>query len=88
MDVEKAMLDPDSVFMSPEDVLLEQSLTREEKIKVLRRWEYDARELEVAEEENMGGGPPGILDEILRTLHRLQADSATEHAPPTKQGGE
>lgn len=88
MDVKKAMLDPVSVFKCPEDVLLEQSLTREEKIKVLRRWEYDARELEVAEEENMGGGPPDILDEVLRTLHRLQANIDTEHAPPTKQGGE
>ena len=88
MDLEKAMLDPDSVFKCPEDVFLAQALTREEKIKILRRWEYDARELEVAEEENMGGGPPDILDEILRTLHRLQADIDTEHTPPTKQGGE
>ncbi len=88
MDIEKAMLDPESVFTSPDDVFDEQSLTREQKIKILRRWEYDARELEVAEEENMGGGPPDILDKILAVLHRLNAEVDLEHSPPTKQGGE
>ena len=88
MDIEKAMLDPDSIFASPDDVFGEQSLTREQKIKILRRWEYDARELEVAEEENMGGGPPDKLDEILKVLHRLDAEVDIDHSPPTKQGGE
>ena len=88
VDIDKAMLDPVSVFASPDDVLSEQSLDREQKIKILRRWEYDARELEVAEEENMGGGPPGILDEVLHALHRLNAEIDTDHSPPTKQGGE
>ncbi|WP_020678058.1 hypothetical protein [Geopsychrobacter electrodiphilus] len=88
MDIEMAMLDPDSAFTSPDDVFAEQSLTREQKIKILRRWEYDARELEVAEEENMGGGPPNKLDEILKFLHRLDAEIDVDHSPPTKQGGE
>lgn len=88
MDIDKAMLDPVSIFASPDDVLSEQSLAREQKIKILRRWEYDARELEVAEEENMGGGPPGILDEVLHALHRLDAEIDIDHSPPTKQGGE
>ncbi|MCH8956862.1 hypothetical protein IIA28_16295 [candidate division KSB1 bacterium] len=57
-------------------------------LAVLRCWEYDARELEVAEEENMGGGPPGVLDKVFRALHRLDADVDIEHSPPTKQGGE
>lgn len=88
MDIDKAMLDPDSVFACPADMLDEPSLNREQKIKILRRWEYDARELEVAEEENMGGGPPDILDEILAALHRLNAEVDLVHSPPTKQGGE
>ncbi len=88
MNFEKAMLDPDSMFASPDDLFGEQSLTRDQKIKILRRWEYDARELEVAEEENMGGGPPGKLDEILKVLHRLDAVVDIDHSPPTKQGGE
>jgi len=87
MDIKKAMLNPTSEFTHPEEVLAEQSLTHEQKIQILRRWEYDARELEVAEEENMGGTSPSMLGEILNALHRLDAKVDTEHSPPTKQGG-
>lgn len=88
MDKEKAMLNPAREFVHPKDVLVEHSLTQEQKIQVLRRWEYDARELEVAEEENMGGTSPSMLGEILNALHALNAEVDTEHSPPTKQGGE
>ena len=56
MDFERALLNPAREFAHPKDVLADMSLTLEQKVKVLRRWEYDALELEVAEEENMGGG--------------------------------
>lgn len=88
MNIDKAMLDPGSVFKRPADIFSEESLTKDQKIKILRRWEYDARELEVAEEENMGGGPPDILDEILKALNSLDAEVLSEHSSPTKQGGE
>lgn len=88
MDLEKALLDPASVFERPDDVFDHPSLSREQKIEILRRWEYDARDLEVAEEENMGGGPPDMLGEIRSVLHRLDAKTDVEHSPPTKQGGE
>lgn len=88
MNIEKAMRDPGSVFACPDDVFSAEALSVEMKIKILRCWEYDARELQVAEEENMGGGPPDILEDILKNLHRLGADLATKHPPPTKQGGE
>ncbi len=54
-DIDKAMLDPTAVFRTPEEVLLREDMTRDQKIEILRRWAYDARNLEVAEEENMGG---------------------------------
>ena len=53
MNIEQAMLDPTSVFASPEDIFYEQSLTRDQKINLLRRWEYDARELQVADEDHL-----------------------------------
>jgi len=88
MNIEQAMTDPTSVFATPDEVLQKKSLTRDQKIKILKRWEYDALELEVAEEENMGGGPPGVLDQVLSALHRLDAHVDVEHSPPTKHGGE
>ena len=88
MDINQALLDPTSVFENPEEILTAESLTREQKIKILRRWEYDARELQVADEENMGGGPPDKLDQVLKVLHQLGANIDSEHSAPTKQGGE
>ncbi|HKL27379.1 MAG TPA: hypothetical protein VJ910_14235 [Desulfuromonadales bacterium] len=87
MDIKKALLNPTSVFARPEDVLAEASLSRDQKIQILRRWEYDARELEVADDENMGGGSPDVLDRVLDALRRLDAEADIEKTPPTKQGG-
>ncbi|WP_020677906.1 hypothetical protein [Geopsychrobacter electrodiphilus] len=87
MDFERAKNNPGSQFSRPLDLLTENALTREQKIAILRRWEYDARELAVAEEENMGGGPPSVLPEVLEALHRLNAEIDVEHSSPTKQGG-
>ena len=87
MNYEKALLNPAEEFVSPKDVLTEQTLTQDQKIKVLRQWEYDALEMEVAEEENMGGDSPSILSEVLDALHSLNAEVDTERSPPTKHGG-
>lgn len=87
MNIEKALLNPAGEFARPLDVFIDASLTREDKIRILRRWEYDARELQVAEEENMAGGPPDQLGQVLEALHRLEAVVDPDHNPPTKQGG-
>jgi hypothetical protein len=58
MDFEKAKLNPAAVFKSPQEVVSIQELSREQKIEILRRWEQDARLMEVAEEENMPGPQP------------------------------
>jgi hypothetical protein len=55
MDFEKAKLNPAAVFKSPQEVVSIQELSREQKIEILRRWEQDARLMEVAEEESMPG---------------------------------
>ncbi len=82
------MLDPTTVFRGPEDVLQRDELTREQKIEILRRWGYDALELQVAEEENMGSEQPSdILDRVLQALRALNAGPDSEHSPPTKHGG-
>lgn len=71
IDLDKALLDPASVFKTPDEVLQSEELSREQKIDILRRWEYDARELAVAEEESMLGSDSDILDQILRALLKL-----------------
>lgn len=39
---ENALQDPASVFAQPEDVLRDVSFTREQKMEILRRGEYNA----------------------------------------------
>lgn len=87
MDFEKALLDPASVFDSPSAVCNTSDLTQAQKVEILRRWEYDARELQVAAEENMGEDPGKLMDEILAALHQLDEGVDVDSSPPTKQGG-
>ena len=86
-DIKRALIDPVAVFRTPQEVVEVQDLSRHQKIEILRRWEYDVRELQVAEEENMLGRSTVELEEVLRALHALGACVDTEHSPPTKEGG-
>lgn len=89
LDLEKALLDPSSQFKKPNDVLQCKEISRQDKIKILRRWVYDLNEIAVAEEENMRGETDvgEIIDEIIAAMHVLHAEVDTDHTPPTKQGG-
>ena len=84
-DLKKALLDPTMVYQEPSEVVADQELTRDQKIEILRRWEYDAQELEVAEEEaGMTVRRPEMFDRVVEALHSLGAARDTEHSPPTK----
>ncbi len=88
IDLRKAMLNPARVFRGPEDVLEGEELTREQKIEILDRWKFDALQLQVAEEENMGSEQPSdILDRVLQALNALTTDPNLANSPPTKPGG-
>ena len=87
VDIDKALVDPALVFKAPEEVVADNELSREQKIKILQRWEYDVRELQVAEEEGMEGPQPVTLGVVLRALRTLGAPADTERSAPTKQGG-
>ena len=71
MDLEKARLDPGSVFTSPEELCESPGLSTEQKVDLLLRWAEDAREIDVAEEEGMGGGESSMLERILSVLDSL-----------------
>ncbi|MFP3875002.1 MAG: hypothetical protein ACLFQT_11590 [Thiohalophilus sp.] len=85
-DFEKALKDPTLIYHSPNDVLVDQQLTDEQRLQILKRWEQDARELDVAQEEGMTGGESSLLDEILNAIETLDVDLTSAEAP-TKQGG-
>jgi len=73
-DGKKATDDPSRAFSSPREVV-ESELPRDEKIKILRSWELDARRLLESAEENMTGGEKDRLPEIQRALRQLEGDT-------------
>lgn len=86
-DFQRALYDPKSAFEYPKDVLADDTLTKEQKLKVLQQWEYDARELQVAEEENMlGDSSPTMLNRIVRALRKLDNAHDDSEASDTKHG--
>lgn len=69
---EEMLKDPKQHFNRPDEVLKAQSLSGQQKLAVLKAWQLDAEELQVATEENMGGGEPDLLDEVIAALGRLR----------------
>lgn len=87
-DYEQALIDPISVYARPAQVLSDKRLSDEQKLTILRRWEIDSRELQVAEDEGMSGGEDDLFTEVLQAIHTLTPAGAEGHIDaPTKQGG-
>jgi ABC-type antimicrobial peptide transport system ATPase subunit len=74
INIEKALLDPTMIFNNPQEVLNHSELLKQQKIEILERWQYDATELEIADDENMlaANNKADILDEILAALNILK----------------
>ena len=70
-DYDQALLTPQKIFELPMEVVETESLTTRQKLKVLKRWEADATDLEVASNENMTGGESSRLGEVRRAIHDL-----------------
>jgi hypothetical protein len=85
--LKQALTDPSSVYKEPKDILLDNKLSRGQKIQILKRWGSDILEVQVAEEENMQGITRVDYQSVLKALKTLRAKIDLEHTPPTKQGG-
>jgi hypothetical protein len=84
---QKIKRDPLARFDAPMDVVRDDSLTYDQKLEILRSWEYDARELQTAEEENMAGGEHNRLQEVLKAIDCLSEPAPDSGGAPNKQGG-
>jgi hypothetical protein len=79
--VKDALQDPLKVFDHPNSVVACDELSMEDKLKVLQQWELDARGLQVAEEENMGGGEPDLLGRVHDALRLLKDEVEVPKMP-------
>ncbi len=68
MDLERAKLDPASVFHAPHDVLGAPGLSSEDKKSILARWEADVEALLRATEEGMPPADNRSPAELLRAV--------------------
>jgi len=81
---EDKKLNPAGAYGHPDEVLSDQSLTRDQRIEILREWHYDALRLQDSAAENMTGGEPDRLQSVTNALLKLGVSPAAEadpHAP-------
>lgn len=85
----EAVSNPTRFYQRPRQVVQDRRLSRAEKLAILEAWELEARSLSVAAEENMGGGEPSLLADVVQARIDLgkQADPKHDAGAPTKQGG-
>ena len=86
-DLSRALLDPASMFESPQELLRLGSISNDLNLEILSSWAYDASELAVAEEEGMGGGEGSGIEPVMEALDAITGGFDSEHVAPTKHGG-
>jgi hypothetical protein len=84
----EAKANPTRYYRRPGDVVRDRRLTKKEKLAILEAWELEARELAVASEENMGGGEPSLLQDVVQARLDLgdTVDPEDDGGAPTKHG--
>lgn len=70
-DYDRALISPEQVFEAPMDVVTTSSMTPEQKLRVLKSWEANARDLQVATDENMTGVGRPRLGEVRTAILQL-----------------
>lgn len=70
-DYDRALIAPEQVFKSPMDIVTTESMTPAQKLKILKHWEANALDLQVATEESMTGPGNSRLGEIRKAINML-----------------
>ena len=71
VDMDVALTNPARIFAGPWEVVAHPALTPDEKRQVLKRWEWDARLIEIAANEAMPDGEASRLSEVLHAIAAL-----------------
>jgi hypothetical protein len=84
----RAVESPTRFYKRPGEVVQDRRLSRDEKLAILEAWELEARELSVAADENMSGGEPSLLQDVVQARVDLgeTTDPAKAGGAPTKHG--
>lgn len=85
LDVDIAIRDPSRQFDEPHHVVDHPGLDCQQKRRILRQWELDAKLLSTAEVEGMSGGEENKLRRVKLALKRLGELAPPD--PPRRRAG-
>ena len=71
-DFEKAKCNPSKFFVTPSEIVAASELSTEQKLELLHSWKEDAGLMQQAEAENMAGGEPNRLSEVIEAIHEVK----------------
>ena len=81
-DLDRALVNPASVFPSPQDVVRHPLLSLDCKREVLCRWAWDEYLLDLALVDGMPEGEPSRLPEVRAALRTLNIEWSPDPAAP------
>jgi hypothetical protein len=67
-----AISDPTKEYRKPIDVVRDNNLDADEKLRILESWKKDAELLSVAQDENMAGGERPQLQDVMLAIQELE----------------
>ncbi|MEJ0023888.1 MAG: hypothetical protein WDN76_11005 [Alphaproteobacteria bacterium] len=70
----EAKQNPAAMFDEPQDVLAANDLSKDEKRAILEQWKIDSMQLQQAADENMTGGEPSRIEDVVEALKTLDAN--------------
>lgn len=73
--IDQIIKDPASHFASPNEVVENPGYSDGEKVEILRAWELDAYQRQIAADENMSGGEGPDLQQVEAALKRMGLSS-------------
>ena len=82
LDLDRAIVNPASVFDTPHAVVRHPLLTTDCKREILQRWVWDEYLLELADAEGMPEGEPSRLDEVKAALRLVNQERSPDPAAP------
>ena len=81
-DLDRAFVNPASVFDAPHDIVRHSLLTIDCKREILQRWVWDEYLLDLANAEGMPESEPSRLDEVKAALRLLTRERSPDPAAP------
>jgi hypothetical protein len=70
----EAKQNPAAMFDGPQDVLAANDLSKDEKRAILEQWKIDSMALQQAADENMTGGEPSRIEDVVEAIKTLDAN--------------